>query len=277
MITNGPMVPPPGPLPDTALITGGAGALGLEIARTLAPGRRLALVDIGESVEACAAELPDAQGYVCDLGDAEAVRTLYRTVFDRLGPIGIVVHCAAIAPVAPFLDTERSTFEAAFGVNVLSAFELYRLTALDLVAHGRAGRFVSIASISGARAGYGRTAYGTTKAALIHLCSQMALELGPYGITANNIAPGPVDTPLSRAAHTAEARADYQRTIPMARYGEAAEIARAVEFLVREDAAYISGQTLFVDGGYMAAGMGVSIAQSAAAIRRAQNNTREET
>lgn len=276
MIGNGQMVPPPGPLPATALITGAAGAMGLEIVRVLAPGRTLALVDIGDNVEACAAEFPGAHGFVCDLGNADAVREVYHAAFDRIGPIGVIVHCAAIVPVAPFLDTERSSFETALNVNLLSAFDLFRLGARDLVAHGLAGRFVSIASISGARAGYGRTAYGTSKAALIHLCGQMALELGPYGITANVIAPGPVDTPLSRAAHTAEARADYQRTIPMARYGEPFEVARAVSFLTSEDASYISGQTLYVDGGYMAAGMGVSIAQSAAAIRRAQNN-REET
>ena len=97
---------------------------------------------------------------------------------------------------------------------------------------------------------------------------QISLELGPYGITANSVAPGPVDTPFSRANHTAEQRADYQRTIPLVRFGEAGEVAHAVEFLADDAAGYISGQTLFVDGGYMAAGMGVTIAQSAAAIRR---------
>ena len=90
------------------------------------------------------------------------------------------------------------------------------------------------------------------------------------------MAPGPVDTPFSRERHTAEARADYQRTIPMARYGESEEIARAVAFLAAEESGYISGHTLFVDGGYMAAGMGVSTAHSAAAIRRVQTAAKEE-
>lgn len=268
MISNPSYAALPGPLPATALVTGGAGALGSAIARAIAPGRRLALVDISDQVHEVAASLPDATAFTGDLARADTVRDVYGDAFQTLGPIGIVVHCAGFAPVAPFLETDRAMFEDAMAVNVVAGFEFFRYAALDLIAHGHAGRFVSISSISGARAGYARTAYGTSKAALIHLAGQMALELGPYGITSNTVAPGPVDTPLSRERHTAEARADYQRTIPMARYGEAEEIARAVAFLVAEESSYISGQTLFIDGGYMAAGMGVTTAQSAAAIRR---------
>lgn len=184
------------------------------------------------------------------------------------GPVGVVVHAAGVAPVAPFLDTERETFERAIAVNLTAGFTLFRLVARDLVEMGAAGRLVGIASISGARAGFGRAAYGTAKAGLIHLVGQIAMELGPYGITANAVAPGPVDTPLAREAHTAEMRADYMRTIPMARFGEPEEVAHAAAFLAHEESGYITGQTLFVDGGYMVAGMGVSIAQSAAAVRR---------
>lgn len=266
----------PGPLPATALVTGGAGALGLEIARAIAPGRRVALIDVDPQVNEVAATLPDAIAMTCDLSDSEALSDIYREVFDAFGPVGVVVHCAGVAPVAPFLDTDRAMFQASLNVNLLAGFDIFRLAALDIISQGLAGRFVSISSISGARAGYARTAYGTAKAALIHLSGQMALELGPYGITSNTVAPGPVDTPLSRERHTAEARADYQRTIPMARYGEAAEVARAVAFLAAEESSYISGHTLFVDGGYMSAGMGVSTAHSAAAIRRVQTVAKEE-
>ncbi|MEM0908477.1 MAG: SDR family NAD(P)-dependent oxidoreductase [Pseudomonadota bacterium] len=270
MIGNGPAPPEPGPLPATALIAGGAGTLGLEISKALAAERRIAIIDVGSEVEARAGEIEGAIGLRCDLADSAALEASYHAAFEALGPIGVVVHCAAIAPIVPFLDTDRATFEAAINVNLISAFETYRLAARDLVRAGMSGRFVSIASISGARAGYGRAAYGTAKAALIHLGNQMALELGPYGITANTIAPGPVDTPFSRAAHTAEARADYQRSIPMTRFGEVSDVVGAVRFLTSPDARYVSGQTLFVDGGYMAAGMGVGMAQSAAAVRRGQ-------
>ena len=255
-------------VPRTVLVTGGAGALGFAIAERLGNDRTVALIDIGDNVAERAAALPDGFGLSCDLADSAALTTAYRTVFDRMGPVGVVIHAAGIARVDPFLDADRATFEHALAINVTAAFEIYRLAGVDLVADGSAGRFISIASVSGARAGFGRTSYGTSKAALMHLMSQISLELGPYGITANSVAPGPVDTPFSRANHTAEQRADYQRTIPLVRFGEAEEVAHAVEFLAADEAGYISGQTLFVDGGYMAAGMGVTIAQSAAAIRR---------
>ncbi len=255
-------------VPRTVLVTGGAGALGFAIAERLSKDRTVALVDIGDNVAERAAALPNGIGLSCDLADSGSLKAAYREVFDRLGPVGVVVHAAGVGRVEPFLDSDRAAFEHALAINVTAAFEIYRLAGVDLVADGSAGRFISIASVSGARAGFGRTAYGTSKAALIHLMGQISLELGPYGITANSVAPGPVDTPFSRANHTAEQRADYQRTIPLVRFGEAAEVAHAVDFLADDAAGYISGQTLFVDGGYMAAGMGVTIAQSAAAIRR---------
>lgn len=258
----------PGPVPATALVTGGAGALGFAIARRLAEqGRRVVLLDSAEAVSERAAEL-DGIGIVCDVADEGGIRAAYHETVRAIGPVGVVVHSAGIAPIAPFLDADRETFERALSVNLTAGFTIFQLAARDLVEIGCAGRLVAIASISGARAGFARTAYGTAKAALIHLVGQIAMELGPYGITANAVAPGPVDTPLARGAHTAEMRADYMRTIPMARYGEPGEIAHAAAFLAHEDSGYITGQTLFVDGGYMVAGMGVSIAQSAAAVRR---------
>ena len=255
------------PVPRTALITGGSGILGFSIAEQLAEGRKIALLDMGADVEERASSI-DALGLACDVADEDALRAAFEEAHRALGPIGIIVHCAGVAPVAPFLDTERADFDRAMAVNTTAAFLLYQRAARVLVEEGLSGRFITISSISGARAGFGRTAYGTAKAALIHLTGQMALELAPYGITANSVGPGPVDSPLSRGAHTAEARADYVRTIPMGRYGVAEEIAHAVRYLASDEASYVTGQTLFVDGGYMAAGMGVSIAQSAAAVRR---------
>lgn len=265
-------VPPIAPVPRTALVTGGAGSLGFAIAERLAgEGRRVALLDQGQRVGERAAALEGAVPVVCDVADEAALEAAYREVAAAFGPIGVVVHAAGIAPTAPFLDTDRGTFERTMAVNLTAAFSLFQCAARDLIAAGCGGRFISIASISGARAGFARAAYGTSKAGLIHLTGQMALELGPYGITANAIAPGPVDTPLARAAHTAETRAEYVRAIPVGRYGEEADVAHAAVFLAADASAYVSGHTLFVDGGYMASGIGVSIAQSAAAIRRTEN------
>jgi NAD(P)-dependent dehydrogenase (short-subunit alcohol dehydrogenase family) len=119
------------------------------------------------------------------------------------------------------------------------------------------GSVVNIASISGLRASTLRVAYGTSKAALIHLTKQQAAELGARGIRVNAVAPGPVETAMAKAVHTPEIRADYHDAIPLARYGLEEEIAAAVWFLCAPESAYVNGQTLAVDGGFDATGIGL--------------------
>jgi NAD(P)-dependent dehydrogenase (short-subunit alcohol dehydrogenase family) len=119
------------------------------------------------------------------------------------------------------------------------------------------GAVVNISSISGLRASTLRVAYGTSKAALDHLTKQQAAELGNLGIRVNAVAPGPVDTAMAKAVHSAAIRADYHDAIPLNRYGTEDEIAAAVVFLCSDAASYINGQTLAVDGGFDAAGIGL--------------------
>ena len=116
---------------------------------------------------------------------------------------------------------------------------------------------VNIASISGLRASTLRVAYGTSKAALIHLTKQYAVELGTVGIRVNCVAPGPVDTDMAKLVHSVAIRQDYYDTIPLDRYGTPDEIAAAVVFLCSDDASYINGQVLAADGGFEAAGVGL--------------------
>ena len=114
---------------------------------------------------------------------------------------------------------------------------------------------MNIASISGVRASVGRTAYGTSKAAIIGLTRQMAIELAPHGVTANAIAPGPTETDMVRRHHPAAIRQAYEKAVPAARYATPEEIADAAAYLCSTAAAYINGVVLPVDGGFLAAGI----------------------
>jgi NAD(P)-dependent dehydrogenase (short-subunit alcohol dehydrogenase family) len=119
------------------------------------------------------------------------------------------------------------------------------------------GNIVNIASISGLRASTLRVAYGTSKAAVIQMTQQFAAEMGEYGIRVNCVAPGPVRTKLAMAVHSQEIIDAYHDAIPLNRYGSEAEIAEAIVFLGSEKASYITGQTLAVDGGFEATGVGL--------------------
>jgi len=125
-----------------------------------------------------------------------------------------------------------------------------------MIAQG-GGSIVNITSISGLRASTLRVAYGTSKAGLMHLTKQQAAEWGEVGIRVNAVSPGPVDTAMAKAVHSADIRADYHDAIPLNRYGLETEIADAVWFLCSDRASYITGQNLAVDGGFDAVGIGL--------------------
>ncbi len=243
-----------------AVVTGGAMGIGAEVCRRLgAAGFVVVVADRDQpAAENTANELrtagATAEAQAIDVGDAASVDRAFEAIEQRHGRCDVLVNSAGIAKVYPFLEFPDDNFAATMAINVNGTF-LCSQRAARLMVRNQWGRIVNIASVAGMRAvGSGRTAYGTSKGAVIALTRQMAVELAQHGVTANAVAPGPVDTPMTRELHTERFRQEYCNAIPMNRYGTTGEIAAAVMYLVSNDAAYTSGVTLPVDGGFLASG-----------------------
>jgi NAD(P)-dependent dehydrogenase (short-subunit alcohol dehydrogenase family) len=243
----------------SALVTGAARGIGLATAkRFLSQGWSVALLDIdgaklGEAVAAIG-EPSRTLALSCDVAvpvQVEAAVAQVRARFERLDAL---VNNAGTAVFKPALETSHAEFQRTLDVNLTGPFLLVKAS-VPLMPKGSA--IVNITSISGLRASALRIAYGTSKAALAHLTQQLALELSVRGIRVNAVAPGPVDTTMAKAVHSAAIRADYHDAIPLGRYGLEEEIAEAVFFLASERASYITGQILAVDGGFDAIGIGL--------------------
>jgi len=243
-----------------ALITGGAKGIGAEVAaRLAASGHTVLVADLdSEAATATARELQAAGGRASaiqlDVGKPDSIAEVFGEIDREHGRCDILVNCAGIAKVFPFLDFPLDNFLATMNVNVTGTLLCSQAAARLMIKRGW-GRIVNIASVAGMRAvGSGRTAYGTSKGAVIALTRQMAVELAEHGITANAVSPGPVDTPMTQVLHTAKFREEYSKAIPMNRYGTCGEIASAVMYLVSEDARYVTGISMPVDGGFLASG-----------------------
>ena len=242
---------------NVALVTGAARGIGLATTDLFVEeGWHVAMIDIDAAELSKAAQPREhVTAIECDVSDPKAVDETIAKVVNELGGIKALVNNAGLADFGPIEETTFARWKAVMATNLDGPF-LMTQAATDALKAAK-GAVVNIASISGFRASTLRVAYGTSKAAVIQLSLQQAVELGEYGIRVNCVAPGPVRTKLAMAVHTKEIIDAYHDALPMNRYGTEREIAEAIVFLCSDRASFITGQTLAADGGFEATGIGL--------------------
>ena len=243
-----------------AIVTGAGRGIGRKIAHRLSEeGAQVTVADLDkENAETVSEEIRGRGGKAIsagvDIRDETHIESMIEKTLESFGSLEILVNNAGVAINRAFMETTRSEWQQVLDVNLTGTFLCSQAAARRMIPNGY-GKIVNIASISGQRGGWGRAAYGSSKAGIILLTKVMALELIEKGINVNAVAPGPVDTAMARECHDDATRKAYHRLIPANRYGEEHEIADAVVFLASEESTWIVGHTLNVDGGFGSAGL----------------------
>ncbi len=240
---------------SVAIVTGAARGIGLATVRLLADqGYRVALVDRdAEELREVSQDLGLALPY--DISDPQQVEQMVAETLTHFGQIDTLVNNAGIADFGPIEETTYARWQRVMQTNLDGVFLCAQ--AVTPALRRTKGSIVNIASISGLRASTLRVAYGTSKAAVMHLTQQQACELGEYGIRVNCVCPGPVRTKLAMAVHSEEIIKAYHDAIPLNRYGTEKEIAEVIVFLTSDAASYVTGQIIAVDGGFQSTGIGL--------------------
>ncbi len=247
----------------TAIVTGGAGGIGAATAKRFArEGAALVIADKdGAGAERVAGEITADGGRAIasqvDLRDPVQIDAMLAKAKQAFGRIHVLVNNAGQGAQAHFLETTIETWKAMIDNNLTGTFQCSQAVARHMAQEGGGGRIVNIASHSGLLGSSGRAAYAAAKGGIIALTRVMAVDLAAHNITVNCIAPGPIDTPRIRNTQTEERQKAWHAAVPLARYGEPDEIAGVALFLASDDASYVNGQTLAVDGGFTAAGLRV--------------------
>lgn len=234
------------------LITGGAGGIGsVTAARFASAGDRVVVADRdGAAAQQVAAALPGAAGVSLDVTDEQSIATALQWIRDELGPVRVLVNNAAVATDTPFEDLSRAAWQADIDVSLTGAFLMCQAVLPDL---GRGGAIVNVASVN-AVGYFGNEAYSAAKAGLISLTRSLAVRYGPDGIRCNAILPGTIRTPIwdRRLAVDPHVMDNLTRWYPLGRVGRPEDVAAAVAFLACDEASWITGAALPVDGGLLA-------------------------
>jgi len=238
------------------LISGGTSGIGLATARRfLEEGARVFLS--GATEEEAEKALADLDGSVdgagADVADEQAVAELVDHATRFLGRIDVLINNAGIARKSPFLETGVADWDRTIAVNLRGMFLVAQAVARSMVADGRGGAIVNMASTNALGGEEDFADYNASKGGVLQLTRTMAVELGPKGVRVNCVCPGFIDTPLNRALASEEEFVTYERErIPLHRRGRPEEVASAYLFLASDDASFVHGAALVVDGGQTA-------------------------
>lgn len=247
------------PTEKTVIVTGAASerGIGRATARFLAErGWAVGVIDLDEAASAAvAAELTaefgvPAFGAGANVADEASVRAAVDRIEAALPPLVALANVAGVSSPTPYLELEPAEWDRVLSINLNGVHFATRRVAESLVKNG-VGRIVNISSVSAQRGGgtFSKTPYSVAKAGVIGLTRATARELGPFNITVNAISPGPIDTDIMGGTLSEQRKDELAADLVVNRVGTPRDIAAAIEFLIGEDAGYISGQTLNVDGG----------------------------
>jgi glucose 1-dehydrogenase len=243
----------------TALITGSATGIGKAIAVELsAQGANVVINYIGSSDAALhlADELGRGSSHAIavegDVSKAEDVRRLIRETVNTFGTIDLLVNNAGIEKRTPFLDIPLEDWNRIIEVDLTGPFLCAQAAAREMVKKGTRGVIINISSVHEEIPFPGNTAYCAAKGGLRMLCRNLALELAPHGIRIVNVGPGAIDTPINeKTLQDPEKKQKLKQQIPLNRIGTPEEVARVVAYLASDHASYVTGTTVFIDGGLM--------------------------
>lgn len=241
-----------------AVVTGAGRGIGKAIARKfLEEGARVLICDIvPERVTQAVSDLSplgEIAGLAGDVTDLSFRQALIAQARERFGGLDVLVNNAGVGSFEPFLEHSIATWDRTLQVNLTAVFTLSQLAARLMVEQGTGGAIVNIASTNGHVGERGLAAYNASKAGVVLLTKTMAIELAPYNIRANCVSPGFILTELAREAGADEAFIrEYIKKIPLGRYGRPEEVANVVAFLASDEASFITGESVIIDGGQLA-------------------------